>query len=579
MGGKLDGPAGRVQRDDEPAADPVDAARRAGQVDAADDLQARARLDDEQGLALPVGDEQAAAGSAGDVGRPDSDRHAGDGAAPTPHGQAPSARVEPGLASGAECDGERIGRGSRGQAVRAGRAAAGDGARGEEDKQRAHPDSVAAIHDESVTAVTRTLVAAAALAAVVIAGGLAYEATGGVLGTATPPFVAAFGVRVTAWVLPAAALLAVAVSAGPRLLDPGRAAPAPVAAVLFAGSLAVALAVNAVRRGPAAWSAIFDTGPGGSFEAVNEYLPGLPALDYGHGVFLDRFAETVTSLPVNVAGHPPGLILTLDTLGLTTPGRMAALCIVAAAAVAPLTYALARRLTGERRARTAGLLALLSPGLILFGTTSADAVYAALGTGAAALLAGDGRRARGAGAALLAVGAFFSWALLAIGAWAAVLAWRRAGLAAAVRLAAACAAAVTGSLLLLHALTGYDPIGTLVATESVYRVSLARIRPYEFWVLGSPVAWAVTAGVPIAAAALAGAVRRRPPALALAAIVVIAAAGGFTKAETERIWLFMIPLACVAAADAGLLQRRARWVLAALATQALAAQMLFDTVW
>ena len=39
-------------------------------------------------------------------------------------------------------------------------------------------------------------------------------------------------------------------------------------------------------------------------------------------------------------------------------------------------------------------------------------------------------------------------------------------------------------------------------------------------------------------------------AVALAVVVVVAAVAGFTKAETERIWLFLVPLACVAAAPA-----------------------------
>jgi hypothetical protein len=35
-------------------------------------------------------------------------------------------------------------------------------------------------------------------------------------------------------------------------------------------------------------------------------------------------------------------------------------------------------------------------------------------------------------------------------------------------------------------------------------------------------------------------------AVALAAAVVVTAAAGFTKAETERIWLLLVPQACVA---------------------------------
>jgi hypothetical protein len=54
---------------------------------------------------------------------------------------------------------------------------------------------------------------------------------------------------------------------------------------------------------------------------------------------------------------------------------------------------------------------------------------------------------------------------------------------------------------------------------------------------------------------------------------------GFTKAETERIWLFLAPFVCLAAA-ATLEQRpRLRPLLAALALQAVLYELLFDTVW
>ena len=125
----------------------------------------------------------------------------------------------------------------------------------------------------------------------------------------------------------------------------------------------------------------------------------------------------------------------------------------------------------------------------------------------------------------MALGAatLLSWALLAVGAWATVLAWRRRGPLAAVGLAAACAAAclvVNGALAAAY---GYDPIGALRATEGVYRHSVASVRPYAFWVIGSPVAWGVMLGLPIAAAALRSLVRREDAAIALAVVVIVAA--------------------------------------------------------
>jgi hypothetical protein len=59
-------------------------------------------------------------------------------------------------------------------------------------------------------------------------------------------------------------------------------------------------------------------------------------------------------------------------------------------------------------------------------------------------------------------------------------------------------------------------------------------------------------------------------------VLAIAALAGFTKAETERIWLFLVPYVCLAAAP---LVRRPTLLVAALAVQAFAYELLFDTLW
>jgi hypothetical protein len=390
-----------------------------------------------------------------------------------------------------------------------------------------------------------------------------------------------YGVRVQPlWLLAAAVAVAGLTAAAPRLLTVPLPAPA-FAAVAFATALVLELAINAVRLGTYGWWRIFDLGAGGSFEAGNEYLPGLGALRYGARFFLDRFAELVPALPVNVAGHPPALMLAIDALGLGTAQRLAGLCIACAAVTAPLAYALARTLgLEEPRARLAGLFAAASPAMVLFGATSADAVFAAVGLGAACLLASHRPPVRALGMVALAVAAFFSWALLAIAAWAALLAWRREGLREAIAVAAGCALAVVAFDALLYALSGYDAIGTLRATEAYYRNSLARDRPYRFWVLGSPVAFLVTAGLPVAAGLLTGARRLLAPAVAIGGVIAVAALAGFTKAEVERIWLPFVPLACVAAAAAlPAAGRRGRILVGALGVQALLTAVLFETIW
>jgi len=425
----------------------------------------------------------------------------------------------------------------------------------------------------------RLLWVAGAVAVVVTAVGVGVRAWGHSMGTATSPFVVAWLPRIDPpWALAAVAALGALIVLGPALLR------GPL--WLYLGGLvllttAAGLTLNAARQGTYGWDAVFDLGPGGSFEAKNEYLPGLPALQYGERFFLDRFAEMVPALPINVGGHPPGLMLFIEWTGITTAPRFAAMCIVATVLTGPLTYALARGLdVAAERARLAGLLAAAAPSLLLIGMTSADAVFAALGTATAALLVRRSWWWRGAGTVLLAVGAFSAWSLLAIGAFAVLVAWRREGLRVAAVLAVACAIPFLALNGALAAAYGYDPIGTFRETSDLYDRSLARVRPYAYWWIGSPVAWAVMMGLPTAGAWLIAVARRDTGALALAVVIAISALLGFTKAEVERIWLFYVPLACVGAATVLPLARgRLRWVLGALAAQALAVQLLFQTIW
>jgi methylthioxylose transferase len=402
-----------------------------------------------------------------------------------------------------------------------------------------------------------------AFVAATFAAGLLLDARGESLGTPRPPLLFDVHVQATAYALLAAGLLGAGIVLAPRL---STLAPLPYAAALLALALVLRLAVGAARTGPGGWDAPFDE----SFEAKNEYLPALPALEDGTRWFLDRFAELVPALPAHAGGHPPGLLLTLHWLGIDTPEAAAALVIGAGALAVPLTYALARALLVEDRARVAGLLAAFAPATTLYGVTSADAAFAAIGAAVAVLLVTRPL----AGAAALAVASFFSYALLAIGAWAALVKARGGG----VRIVLACAAALVAFYAALHALTGFDPPGVLAATHDLYESSVARLRPYAFWLFGSPAAFLAFLGLPLTWYAAAAAGARNPAALALAAVIVVSAVAGFTKAETERIWLMYVPLACVAAA-AVLPARRLPLVLAALAAQTLAVELLFGTVW
>lgn len=415
--------------------------------------------------------------------------------------------------------------------------------------------------------------AVAAGAALTIASGLALHATGSKLGAGLPPFTAEWRPDVAPEGLVAFGLLAAAVLAGPRLVSRPR-SPLGFSAVVLGLSLGLRLAMGAARDGPDRWAAVFGTDP----EAQNEYLPALAALDPGVRPFLDHFAETALTLPIHPSAHPPGVLLSLHWLGIGGAHGAAALVIAGGALTVPLAYILARRLLDEPRARVAALLVMLSPASLLYGATSFDALFAALATGAAALLVARRNLARAAGGVAVAVVSFFSFALMAVGAWSVVVVARRHGVRSALALAGTTAAAVGGLYAVLYASTGFDPIGSVAAASDAYAVGISGARPYAYWVFGSPVAFLVAMGLPLAWYALRALSRAEATAVALTLVVVLAATLGFTKAETERIWLFMIPLAAVAAASA-LPLSRVRPVLALLALQGISAELLFWTIW
>lgn len=418
---------------------------------------------------------------------------------------------------------------------------------------------------------------ATAIAAATIAYGLNARANGVELGAGLAPFLADWRPAFRPTAIPAALLLIGGVIAAPRLRS-AWISPWQFALAAFSLGLALRVALGMAGSGLNGLYGVYQLG---NHEAASEYLPALPAFEFGTRFFLDTFAEVGTSLPVHAIGHPPGLLVTMHALGIDGAPGMAALTIGVGALSIPLAYLLGRTLMDERCARVATLLYVFAPSAILYGATSADALYATVALVAAlplawAARAREGRVAAGAGA--LAFASFFSYANLAIGAWATLLAWQRSGIRRAGLIAAACGAALVGFYLLLHLATGYDPVGVVKATESVYRAGIASRRPYEFWVFGSPIAFLVALGLPIAWFALRSASAGDAAARALLAVLVTAALLGFTKAETERIYLYLVPLACLAAA-ASLPERRLAIVLYALAAQALLTELLFYTVW
>jgi hypothetical protein len=181
------------------------------------------------------------------------------------------------------------------------------------------------------------------------------------------------------------------------------------------------------------------------------------------------------------------------------------------------------------------------------------------------------------GAIALAIASFFSYALLAIGAWVALVRWRRDGLATALRVALLCGAAVVAFYLALDLVSGFDVLAALRATDRRYHEGIAHVRPYLFYLFGSPAAFVAMLG-PVAWFAARSLGARENTAVALAVVVAVAAIGGYTKGETERIWIFLVPLACLAAARS-LRAERVPLVLLLCTAQALLIEALFATKW
>lgn len=326
------------------------------------------------------------------------------------------------------------------------------------------PDVAARIRVARLPLLGAALVMATVVAGIVLTEALAERAYGSSLGVPLPPFFVFWSPRAT-WLAAVAPLVfAAAPVAVPRLRSLRLGAPGYAASV-FGLALGLRLALAAARAGTEGWySAFASTG-----HAANEYLPSLPALDLGVGAFLDHFDQVAPTLSLHATAHPPGLLVLLDALSIGTPEAMAWLVLTGGSAAAPLTYLLGRRLLDEPRARLAALLFVFAPSALIWGATSADALFASLGAVAAVLLVAGPLALRALGGASLALASFFSYSLLAVGAWAVLVTGLRTTPRAGVRLAALSGSAVATFYALLWAVAGFDPLGALGAADGPTR--------------------------------------------------------------------------------------------------------------
>jgi hypothetical protein len=286
-------------------------------------------------------------------------------------------------------------------------------------------------------------------------------------------------------------------------------------------------------------------GPTRPLRHANDYIHDV-ALIAGPGDFLTTFTEEIDRYHQHVRAHPPGFVLLLwgmDRAGLGGVGWEAALVVLGGAASVPAAMVALREVAGESRARFAAAFLAFGPAAVYVAST-ADAFFAGVTAWAVALVVVATGRADRRGDALalgggLAFGAaaFLSYGMVLLAAVPLVVAIAR-------RRISPLVFASVGVFLTVAAFAtaGFWWVSGLAATLHQYGVSVARFRPYGYFVLGNLAAFAVTVG-PAGAAGLSSLRNRRTWLLVGAALGVVAVVdlSGMSKGEVERIWLPFVP--------------------------------------
>jgi thiosulfate reductase cytochrome b subunit len=311
------------------------------------------------------------------------------------------------------------------------------------------------------------------------------------------------------------------------------------------------------------------------------YLHDVPLVG-SPGAFLSGFVDRIGMYSAHVRAHPPGMVLllwSLDRLGLSGPGWVAALEILGGAAAVPAASIAVREVAGEAAARRAVPFLVLAPAAVTLAA-SGDALFTGVAAWAIALVVlATGRTGRTSdglawvGGVLFGATLFLSYGLvlLSLLPLAVAIGRRRFRPLAA---AAVGIAAVVGAF----GAAGFWWGAGLLAARREYLASVARFRPYGYFLVADLAAFAVILGP----AAIAGLVRLRHRATWLlvgGALVAVALAdvSGMSKGEVERIWLPFAPWVLLAAA--ALPERTGRAWLAATAVAALALQLLVVSPW
>lgn len=365
-------------------------------------------------------------------------------------------------------------------------------------------------------------------------------------------------------------------------------AMAPVA-VLFAPRLAERLSWRrllwAAFAAAAVWALALalTEGVGGllrSPSSPRDYLHDVSLIDPVGG-FLRDYVGQIDRYTTHVRAHPPGMVLvawSLARLG-GGPAWLAAVEIASAASAVPAALLAMREVAGEGRARAAAPFLAFAPAAVTIAA-SGDAFFTGVGAWAVALVVlATGRRDRRGdlvalgGGVLFGITAFLSYGLVLLGAIPLVVAVARRRLRAVV-LAAVGAALVFAAFWL----AGFGWLEGLAATRREYAESVARFRPYGYFVVANVAAL----GIVLGPAGVAGLIRARERGVRLLVggallAVAIADLSGMSKAEVERIWLPFVPWLLLSTGALPTHRRRA-WLVAQTAA-ALALELAVTQPW
>jgi len=340
--------------------------------------------------------------------------------------------------------------------------------------------------------------------------------------------------------------------------------------------------------GAAAWplALALAHGPGEinlPLENPNEYLPAV-ALVTSPGELLATFTERIGDYTTHVRSHPPGMLLGLWALDAVGVGGSwpAALAVVAVGASAtPAVLVALRTVAGEPPARRAAPFLVLLPAAVWIAT-SADALFMGVGAWAVCLLVvATVRGGRAADLAALGGGVAFGAALFLSYGLVLLAAIPLAVASAERRLRAlAIGAAAALAVVLAFAVAGFWWVDGFFAVREQYEASIARNRPYGFFLLNNLAAFALAVG-PVLVLALARLRDRRAWLLVGGALAAVALAdlSGMSKGEVERIWLPFVPWVALAAAALPSRLSAVRALLAAQAALAIAIQVGVRTAW